>query len=434
MPYTTLKYTYPSLKETMEKVVKKSFLYENPLSYSIYENAIVYSADVVDNCLVGGVKTNDGNIVKGSGINSFMESLYEFNENKIDFIDEDVIYIGYLISCYGHVITDCLKHVWFVLSEYYNEHKQKPLVFINYGSVKPWHREIFALAGINLDNCILVDKPTKFKSVLVPESSFIDMNEYQSIMDSSHALPFYTKEYLNTIDTIIDNAKKKSTIKSIKKIFFTRKSPKKDVWTRAEQYGEDIVCKYVKKAGFTVIAPQEYSVAEQISFLQGCDVFMTTDGSIAHNAIFLKNHAVTVILRKNIHVNSYTSAIVDARSLKATIIDCSLSVINNDISNVLGGPFFIYTNAFLSDYLGVKRPIFPFRRFKKYYRNLFEFDDVVERLLVNEDYRSIMAEEIQYANKVMQNRLRSVIPFSNSILGKKLIKRLIRYFFYNAMG
>lgn len=429
MPYTTFKYVYPTLRLKMEELSGQQHLYSKPLSCDVIDGGILYSALAIGEIIAGGIKSKDGNIVKGTGLNSFMEVLYDTDENEIDYLDEDVVYVGFLISCYGHVITDCIKHAWFVNSNQYQAHKHKKMIYTVCGQVQPWHKEIFSLAGIDLDKCCLISKPTRFRSVVVPQPSFIDMNEYSKPTDSFYANPFYTKEYLDTIDHMVVEAQKRVQVKQVEKIFFSRKSKDKERRIRIEQYGENHVCKVVQKAGFTIIRPQDYTVAEQIALLHSCNVFMTTDGSIAHNAVFLKNAAQIVILRKILWVNAYSNTIVEARNLEACIIDCSLSILNRN-DEIFFGPFFIYANNYLCEYLGVKSPIFPFRRFKKYLKSICEYNDMQERLFIDEEYRRILSTEIKNAKARVLDFLNKYIPFSDRKYGKKVIKLLYRILLY----
>lgn len=424
MPYTTLKYTYPSLMEQMQRVSDETLLYDKPLSYGIYENATLFAAKANGFILMGGVKSQEGEMVKGTGINSYMENLYDCDEANIEFVDEDVIYIGYLIHCYGHVITDCLKHAWFVNSGFFQAHKNRKMVYTVCGDLKPWHVEIFSLAGIDLKQCIKINTPTKFRSVLVPDPSFIDMNIHDKPEDSSYAKPFYTKEYLQTIDEVVKNALLIEPPVKNDKLYFSRASKSRDIRSVAEQYGETHVCKYVRKCGFKVVYPASLSIAKQIAYLQGCKVFMTTDGSIAHNALFLPQGTETVILRKNLRINAYTGAIIAARSLNACVIDCSLSVLNKGIEPFFG-PFFIYANSFLSEYLGIDRPMFPFSKFRKYLSSICEYPDISERLVFAGQYREILSNEIKHAAAAIKGNIDKFMPFSNTAIGKKIAKRLV---------
>lgn len=434
MPYTTLKYTYPSLRQRMEEFSAQQHFYSKPLYYHVYDDGILYSARPIGEIHAGGVKSKNGSMVKGTGLNSYMELLYDVEESEIEYLDEDVIYIGFLISCYGHVLTDCLKHAWFVNSNLFQEHKHKKMVYTVSGTVQTWHKELFSLAGIDLDKCCLISKPTKFRSIVVPQPSFIDMNEYSEPMDSSVANPFYTNEYIGTIDHIVEEARRRVKVKPVEKIFFSRKSNKNERRITIEQYGEEHVCKFVQKAGFTVICPQDYSLAEQVALLHSCKLFMTTDGSIAHNAVFLKNATKVVILRKSLWVNAYSNTIVEARNLEACIIDCSLSVLNRN-DEIFFGPFFIYANQYLCEYLRIKRPFFPFRRFKKYLKSsICEYDDLQKRLSANEEYRRILSEEIKDTKERVLDLLNKFIPFSGSQYGKKIVKRLYRILLYQIVN
>lgn len=141
MPYTTLKYTYPSLIDKSVENINKSFLSSDTPSYDIYENVVVYNARVIDGCALGGVELNNGEIAPGTGMNLYMEGLWSPPPIDTCTVSEDVVYLGYLHPCYGHNITDCIKQAWFFDSEEYNiKYKNWKIVYTSIEPVKKWQK------------------------------------------------------------------------------------------------------------------------------------------------------------------------------------------------------------------------------------------------------------------------------------------------------
>lgn len=274
---------------------------------------------------------------------------------------------------------------------------------------------MFGLIGINIDNCIEIVKPTRFRTIVVPQPSFIYDNGAR----------FYTIAYKNTIQKIINAALKNENIKDKPdKIYFSRTK-----WIRQrDDYGEIQIIKEVKKHGFKVISPEQHTIAEQIQYLQQCKCFMVTDGSIAHNALFLKEGSDLVLLRKGLYVNEYSATIIDLKQLNATIIDCSMSTINNKGVYSFSGPFFIYCNKWLCEYLGIARKIFPFKLYKKYKRNIWRYNYISARLACEDDYRDLMDDELKFALIFVNQKLKKYIPFNDSTIGKNFLRKIQRHF------
>lgn len=390
-----------------------------PLSYKIYPNSIIHPATIeFDGYHRGGVRDESGSLAAYSCFSGFMELLPDDDGSGAEYVDEDVIFIGHLMQCYGHVITDCLKHAWFVQSAAYEQYKDRRMVYIACPDkgvhVVPFQKEIFRLAGVNLDDCSLILKPTRFRSVLVPDASFYDTRRHEHPTQSCDAAPFCTPEFMGTISHMISEALKLHKPGADKKIYFSRRQRhvRGNMTAKAERDGERMISRYAEAAGFKSVLPQEHTVAEQIAMLQGCDTFLVTDGSAAHNALFLRDGAELVVLRKVPHENMYTTAIVAARKgISARIIDCHLSLLY-DRKVPTAGPFFVYVNKALSEYFGAERPMFPFKSFRRYLSNARRFgtDDLARRFCVSPDYAAILADEVSYAMENLRVKWEKLLP------------------------
>lgn len=349
------------------------------------------------------MRTSSGEGVPESSLTYGVTEVYDPDEAETEYIDEDVIYLGFLWPGYGHALMDSMKQAWFPFSEQGKQFAGRKLVYIVADRMTGYLREMFSLAGINLDDCLWVKKPTRFRSVLVPDPSryYVLGAEF-----STHA---YTKEYCDTIERMIAEALRRRPVKHIDKLYFART-------TRVERRSRKLIEGPIREGGFTVVVPDKLSVAEQISMLQGCKVFMATDGSLAHNAVFLPEGTELVLLRKCFEINPYSTQIIEQRKLRATIIDCHLSTIGKGYK-----PFFYYANKLLCDYLGIRRKPFPFGTFSRYWRHLCIYPDIADRLLLPEDYRNILQDEIMYYEQTLEAKLKKWIPIKGA-KGEKIRK------------
>lgn len=308
-----------------------------------------------------------------------------------------------------------MRFAWFPFSEQGAQFRGRKLAFISIDNVVfGYEREILSLMGINVDDCLLVNKPTRFRSVIVPEAAL----HWEKVGEPGSELSVYkySRHYLDTIDRIVAGALSKVPAKPCGKLYFSRTR-------KTERYSRKLMEKTIRKAGFRIVVPEELSIAEQISLLQGCDVFMATDGSLAHNAMFMKPGAEYVLLRKTMMINAYSSAIIDLRKLNTTVIDCHLSAISGE--DPLGMPFFYYPNKNLCTYLGIERLPFPFSSFSRYRRHICIYPDIARRLLISEDYRNILQDEILYSEQILEAKLRKLIPFKGAKWDK--IRKMMVY-------
>lgn len=101
---------------------KKSFLNRNYEVFShkklyapIYKNAYILPHKETDDPyhIYAGVVTEKGDFLDESGFHENIGKGYSFSDKDIKTIDS-CIYLGVLDNCWGHVITDAIKKVWYV--------------------------------------------------------------------------------------------------------------------------------------------------------------------------------------------------------------------------------------------------------------------------------------------------------------------------------
>lgn len=142
-------YIYPELKSSAESVYNDDAIRKTVLSAPIYPQAVVMPvvADINSNkekTELGGVNDSEGNYINGTNFQINTEIGYPYD--NVDYRNEDVIYIGFLHSCYGHFITDSISKLWYIHTEEYIN-KPKPLVCISLNPLKKWQYELLELAG-----------------------------------------------------------------------------------------------------------------------------------------------------------------------------------------------------------------------------------------------------------------------------------------------
>lgn len=80
-----------------------------------------------------------------------------------------VVYIGPMHRHIAHFYLECFSRWWYFLDSQNLKYKIAYMPMI--GGLTDWHSEFFELMGIKTQQVISIDKPIKFKSVIVPEQS-----------------------------------------------------------------------------------------------------------------------------------------------------------------------------------------------------------------------------------------------------------------------
>ena len=188
------------------KEVTRSRILQNELKTQTAEMAVVLPIKKLRNIpgyegvFGGGVVTEQyeflaGHLRKknGSIINYSVGESYKL-ETEPEYIDETVVFGGILFRHFGHTIIDGLTRMWW----YAENHENLPyrMVFLtmpDQSSKTP--EKFFQLAGLSADKYIILEKPAKFKKILIPDEAVFSM-------DCGH------KEWLEFFDLIKENVRK----------------------------------------------------------------------------------------------------------------------------------------------------------------------------------------------------------------------------------
>lgn len=411
-----VKYTYGSCAEEIISAFNKDYYLKKALNAPTYENAVVMPVKLSINSnnestMGGGIDDCNGNFIDGTNVQTGTEVGYNYEDCK--YVCEDVVYIGMMHSCYGHMITDCLAKLWYLQTEEYKS-SCKPILYLTIAPLKKWQYEILELAGVDLKLLKTVDDVTRFKSIIVPDNSQIRRQ------GGEH---FWTGSFRSTIDLMINNALSLESANIDKKIYLTRTN-----WNRVyDDYGEDMIEPLFKNAGYSIYSPEKYSVAKQIAIMQGAEELVSTECSAAHNAIFMKNGSKIVLLRKGLYVNYYSTMISQICNLKTIVIDCSMSIINRNGKFAYAGPFFIYPNNNICKYLNIKRKEFPYRKLRNYIKGIWR-RKLPEHFVMDNTYAIELQKEIEYSNNLLEKQLLRIIPNPIRSFVKRRIHKIIMNF------
>lgn len=338
------------------------------LSYKEYRNAYIVPADMSQVHFHRGVLTEDGRIIDNSLLFEGFEPDWagSVNLTSAKYSDETVVYIGWLEPVWGHILTDCLKKLWFLFTD---DCKQILAEGGKLVAVVPWNSkalcDIFSLVGVDLLQIEKVSVLSQYKKVIIPDNSFIATDENTRT---------YTNEYKEIIERIIN---KIPETKSHGKLYFTRSAFSKQPFWRRREYGEEVLEMEFKKLGYKIVSPEKYSVIETLLMLRNCDAFATTEGSISHNVLFCKPGTPVTILRKVDYVNPWQKVCDEVSGVNVAYVKAHQSVVSFGCL----GPFYMCVTRELEEYVGHRIFHVPHLFRPSFYWYLIQNRRITKRLL-----------------------------------------------------
>lgn len=304
----------------------------------------------------GGIVSFQGEFQQSSAWHEGCPSGYTFDSQEVQYRNECVVYIGCLYHIWGHAITDNFKKIWYL----YNIKQNLKLVYItvNNTPLPPYVYELFELAGIDLHKAEHITHITRFKEIINPDNSIININEER----------YFSNEFIQ----IINKINSKIPPRNVGKVYFTRTHLKQN-----RDIGEDKIEEVFRKKGYTIIAPEEYSIKEQLTILKNCTYFVATEGSISHSSIFCKPETEVILLRKINYVNPYSCFINQMRSLNVTYIDIHHSVLSPK-EFPWRGPFYLYITYSLSRFIGRYGFHIPYFLHRSWYEYRYQLSERIK--------------------------------------------------------
>ena len=218
---------------------------------------------------------------------------------------------------WGHVITDNIRRLWFLKSELFNQFKNCPLVYLvctkreefPFGTDKAFRR-LLEILEIDADNFQLIEQPTQFEKIILPDESFY-IEGYRK----------FTNEYREAIDQIRSFGLKNRTPTSSKKLYF---------FYGSNNLGEERMAEYFKSKGYEIIRhEQRADFDEELNLLINAESFAAPIGSCAHNSVFLRDGSEAILIPRDLNAYYYQPVIDQVHPLNVNYIDSTLSFFNS---------------------------------------------------------------------------------------------------------
>ena len=329
-----------------------------------YDNAMVLPAIQFDDYDVshgrGGVVDSEGNYVELSKTKARVVGKYDVDEFEIS--DEKVVYCGFFNKAWGHYLTEVVSRLWYALK---NDKTIDSYVFIEEKDGNKQfngnYLEFLKMLGI-AEKVKIINKPTKFKTVVVPEEGLV-YDEY------------YTDEFVKMYEYI--NAKGLSQYNGPKydKVFFSKRKCEISIMSNLN---EKFVDKFFEKNGYKILYPERLSLIETIGIMQNAKSFCALSSSLAHNQLFGHADQTMISIEKQAFFNPYQIFVANITGCECVFIDACRSIFPVNA----GGPFIFDYTDYLDKYVNdnglIPGKAMSNHKFKKIYRqylvNYFYFN------------------------------------------------------------
>lgn len=267
---------------------------------------------------LGGVCDEAGNFVSLSAYDGGWATHgggYPFD--TAEYVDCEVVYFGPFFSHWGHFLVDLIGRMWYVA-----RYGRMKVAYLGEQIPEGNFMECFRLLGLDEADLIRIDKPTKFRNVIVPEFSCLSCR-------------WYSREYLEIYDTMIRNAAPQPVPSP--KVYFSRLD-----FGRGKEVGERQIADWALANGFTAVAPEKLTVAQQIAIWNGAEEIMCLDGSIPISVAFGRNRDLRLtILHKTSLEHLNVELFLLMRPCYVTMLNAYREPFRGYPRNIGEGPFLL---------------------------------------------------------------------------------------------
>ncbi len=349
-----LDYVSDHLRELVYQSNAKTHKFDSSLSYISYENAFI--APYVDwNLSIGCVLDKNGKVIKDSECYEWKENDYCYDISDAIVEHRSVIFLGFLVTVFGHAFTDNLRKAWFLKLDICKQllDNGAEIVYTTSGNrqLPDWMVYAFSLAGIDISRARIINRLTVFDTVIVPDNSIFAIGSTR----------LYGMEYVGIINSIKQKCYQDEDLPGYEKVYFSRLKLK-----HSRDVGERSIIKYFKRVGYMIVAPERLPLLDQIRIMHYCSFFASTEGSVAHLTLFCRPGTNVVLINKAEYINPHQVMINEFANLSVTYIDAHYSSLANR-HYPWWGPFYLYPSRFLKRFFGGKHGCLPFLRVDYWY-------------------------------------------------------------------
>ena len=358
-----LDYVYPSKAKYIAEA-RDRFVNRKTSIVEVYENAMVLPAVRFNDYDIsfgrGGVVDAEGNYVELSKTKARVDGKYDVDE--FEYSDEKVVYCGFFYKVWGHYLTEVVSRLWYALR---NDSSIDSYIFIvskdEQQQFSGNYLEFLKMLGI-ADKVRLINKPIKFKTVVIPEEGLV-YDEY------------YTDEFVKLYEFINQKGLAQYKGPKYERVFFSKRKCEISIMSNLN---EKFLDKFFEKNGYKVFYPERLSLIDTIGIIQNAKYLCGISSSLVHNQLFGHSNQTTICIEKQAFYNAYQIMVANITKCETVFIDACRSIFAVNA----GGPFIFDYTKYLDKYVkdnglipGKPMSEYRFKRiFKKYMVNYFYFN------------------------------------------------------------
>ena len=293
----------------------------------------------------GGVCTKEGDFAAGSAIlqrRFACNAAYEFNYDTVIKSDETVVFGGVFYHHFGIMLLLSLTRFWWIVK---NRKLPYRIAFLlepgNSADAENHLKRIIDLLHIPMEQYLIVDKPTEFSKVIIPDETLISADEAVNI------------KYMDIYHYIRDSIISEYGYCDVKKLYLSRSRYIK-FNNKCDGINEEYYENFYKKRGFTILHPEEMPLEEQIRYIASADEIVSTYGTLSHMAsLFMKENSSQIMLLRTQYIDNWFP--IQATLLNMKAIDWFIvEAAKNPYPSLHDGGAFLYCptdyfKAFIKD-------------------------------------------------------------------------------------
>jgi hypothetical protein len=191
-------------------------------------------------------------------------------------ITEEVVYLGWLFSHYGHFLTQSLARTWFL-----PQVDPSIKVIFHHPSPAWWEPtgpvlQILEVFGVPHERILTLDAPTRIRRMIVPEPLFEPRSIAEDRTVRAHAA--MALPYQAVAERIAGDVKPSS-----QPVYLSRRLLSS---SQRSIIGEGALEELLEANGFRIAHPQTMSFEDQVRLVNDHEEILSTAGSAVHNAWF----------------------------------------------------------------------------------------------------------------------------------------------------
>lgn len=263
---------------------------------------------------------------------------YEVGEDAIETRHEQVVFGGVLYDHFGHALIDSLTRMWY-LAEHPECGKIAFLRFPYEGFLRSHFDPMLfiGLFGIPADRVEIIDAPTRFDAVIVPDEAF-------------HCFAGHFPEFGPSLRKVAESLPPANTPK---KVYLSHCAVERGLVAAGQGrhvINEEYYEGFFARRGFEVVYPEQLPLEQQVQVVHNADEIVMTIGTLSHLLLFAKQDVKATVLVR--HEPMFVQANIDqAAGIEPFYVDAASNPLPIDHAH---GPCLMMPNRFFRRYLDAR--------------------------------------------------------------------------------